>query len=201
LNVAHMKGVMGEPETALSLLHESLELARELGDRRGEAWALWGLGAAHFLGGDVDGASDFSDQSRLLFEEIADDTWGLGNALANQAGIAAVRGDPFEAREKTLRAIDVWETQGNEVIIGSEIRFLAMAANAAGRPERAVKLAAAASVVREKMAGKVPDAFYPFREPHEAAAEMLDPETFDRLWAEGRAMSIEEAVAYAREEW
>jgi hypothetical protein len=87
-------------------------------------------------------------------------------------------------------------------VIGAQIRFRAIAANGAGRPERAVRLAAAATAVREEVGGHLPDAFFdPFRDPRETAAEVLDPETVDRLWAEGWTMSIEEAVAYAREEW
>jgi hypothetical protein len=78
---------------------------------------------------------------------------------------------------------------------------MANAAHSAGKPERAAKLAAAAAAHLEKVRAKLPDAFFPFRDPGEAAAELLDPETFDRLWAEGWAMSLEEAVAYAREEW
>jgi predicted ATPase/class 3 adenylate cyclase len=200
-NVAMTKGVMGQPEAAGDLLYQSLELARELGDRHGEAWALWGLATAYTFAGDVERAQEFAERSRRLFEELGDDMWGLGNALAALGGLAAMRGDPVEARDRVLRAIDLWEDQGNALVIAAQIRFLAIAANAAGRPERAVKLAGAATAVREKMQGGVPDAFFPFRDPQESAAEVLDEETAARLWAEGRAMSVEEMVAYAREEW
>jgi predicted ATPase/class 3 adenylate cyclase len=199
-NVAMTKGVMGQPETALSLLHESLELARELGDQLGEAWALWGLGLMHMLGGDLERAEDLAEHSRQLFEEL-NDTWGLGNALAVLGDLASMRGAHVEARDLALRSIDLWEDQGNALVIASQIRFMANAAHSAGKPERAAKLAAAAAAHLEKVRAKLPDAFFPFRDPGEAAAELLNPETFDRLWAEGWAMSLEEAVAYAREEW
>jgi predicted ATPase len=200
-NVAMTKEMKGQPELAESLFGQSLELARRLGDRGGEAWALWGLSGAHMFGGDVAGAWDLSEQSRLLFEEIGVDTWGLGNALAVQADLAALRADHTQARDLALRGIDLWEDQGNALVIALQIRFLAIAAIGAGKPERAARLAAAAAAVLEKVAGKLPEAFFPFRDPGEAAAEVLDPETFDRLWAEGSALSLEEAVAYAREEW
>lgn len=199
-NLAMTRGVTGEPETAMSLLQQSLGMARELGDRRGEAWALWGLAAGSMFGGQLEASQKYGDESFRLFEELGTDTWGLGNALAGQAGLAAMRGDPQKARDRVLRSIDVWEDQGNALVIASQLRFLAIAANGAGHPERAVRLAAVAEALREKVGGKVPDAFFPFDDPRETAAKVLDAETVERAWAEGSAMSLEEALAYAREE-
>jgi predicted ATPase/class 3 adenylate cyclase len=200
-NLAMTRGVMGEPQKAVSLLEQSLGMARELDDRRGEAWALWGLQAGSMFAGELEAAQRYGEQSLRIFEELGTDTWGLGNALAGQAGLAAMRGDPWEARERVLRAIDEWEDQGNALVLASQLRFLAIAANGAGQAERAVRLAAVAQKVREKVGGNVPDAFFPFDEPRDTAAEVLDDETVERAWAEGMGMTIEEALAYAREEW
>jgi hypothetical protein len=46
----------------------------------------------------------------------------------------------------------------------------------------------------------VPDAFFPFADPRDTAAKMLDEATVERAWAEGAAMTLEEALAYARED-
>jgi predicted ATPase/class 3 adenylate cyclase len=194
------RAVMGDPQSAESLLQESLRTARELEDRRGEAWALWGLGAFRFFGGDPDGARELHEESLRIFEEVGDDRWGLGNALAGLAALATQRGDVIEARDRILQAIDAWEEQGNALVIASQLRFLAMVANAAGQPERAVRLAGVAAAWREKIGGQVPDAFFPFADPREAAAKVLDEATVERAWAEGAAMTLEEALAYARED-
>jgi predicted ATPase/class 3 adenylate cyclase len=199
-DLANAKAVMGDPQTAESLLQESLGRARDLGDRRGEAWALWGLGAARMFGGDLPGARMHLEASLRVFEEVGNDTWGLGNALAGLAGLAAQRGDPVEASDGVLRALDLWEDQGNALVISGQLRFLAMAANDGGQPERAVRLAGAAEAWRNKVGGQVPAAFFPFADPREAAAEMLDEVTLERAWEEGSAMSLEEALAYARED-
>jgi predicted ATPase/class 3 adenylate cyclase len=194
------RAVMGDPQEAESLLQESLGTARELGDRRGEAWALWGLGAFRFFGGDVEGARDRHEESLRIFEEVGSDMWGLGNALAGLAGLATQRGDVDEARERILLALDAWKEQGNALVIASQLRFLAMVSNAAGQPERAVRLAGVAAAWREKVGGQVPDAFFPFADPRETAAKVLDEATVERAWAEGAAMTLEEALAYARED-
>ncbi|HWC32978.1 MAG TPA: hypothetical protein VG709_07610, partial [Actinomycetota bacterium] len=199
-NMAMTKAVMGEPERAMSLLEESLERARQLGDRRREAWALWGLSAGSMFGGDLDRAVTLSSETLRLFEEIRDDTWGLGNALAGQAGLAVMRGEPEVGRERVLQALEAWEDQGNALVIASQLQFLGIAEIRLGRPERAVRLAGASAILREKVGGKVPDAFFPFEDPHETAAKGRDPETLERLWTEGRAMSVHEALAYARDE-
>jgi predicted ATPase/class 3 adenylate cyclase len=199
-NLANAKAVMGDPRSAESLLQESLGQARDLGERRGEAWALWGLGAARMFGGDIGGARMQLEESLRVFEEVGDDTWGLGNAIAGLAGLAAQRGDPIEARDEVLRALELWEDQGNALVISGQLRFLAMAANDAGQPERAVRLAGAAEAWRKKVGGQVPAAFFPFSDPREAAAKVLDEATLERAWEEGSAMSLEEALAFARED-
>jgi len=84
--------------------------------------------------------------------------------------------------------------------MAGQLRFLAMAANDLGQPERAVRLAGAADAWRQKVGGQVPAAFFPFTDPRETAAKVLDQASVERLWAEGSAMSLDEAVAYAREQ-
>ena len=199
-NVAMTKAVMGEPETAMALLEENLRRARGLGDRRGEGWALWGLAAGNMFGGNVERAVGFSDEALRVFEEIGTDTWGLGNALAGRAGLEVMQGEPGKAKERVLYALEAWGDQGNALVIASQLRFLGIAEIQLGRPERAVRLAGAAATLRDKLGGKVPDAFFPFEDPKDSAAEVLDEETIERLWAEGQSMSVDEALAYAREE-
>jgi hypothetical protein len=96
-----------------------------------------------------------------------------------------------------LRAIDVWGEQGNALVLASQLRFLAILANDAGRPERAVRLAAVAETLREKVGGQVPTVFFPFPDPREAAARVLDEATVLQAWEEGRGMTLQQALAYA----
>ena len=199
-NLGTAKGVTGDPDAAELLLQKSLATARELGDRRGEGWAMWGLGAARIIRGDLGGARMHFEESLRIFKEVGNDTWGLGNALDGLAGLAAQGRDPAEARERILLAFDAWGEQGNALLVASQLRFLAMVANGAGQPERAVRLAGAAAAWREKVGGQVPDAFHPFNDPRETAAKVLDEASVQRAWAEGLAMDLEEALAYARED-
>lgn len=194
------RAVMGDPQAAESLLQESLGTARELGDQRGEAWALWGLGAVRMFGGDLDSSRIHVEESVRVFEEVGDDTWGLGNAIAFLGGLATQRGDPIEARNRILLALKVWDEQGNALVMAGQLRFLAMVANDLGQPERAVRLAGAAEAWRQKVGGQVPAAFFPFTDPRETATKVLDEASAERAWADGLAMNLEEALAYAQED-
>jgi predicted ATPase len=200
LDVGETRAVKGDPGAGVALMEESLALARELGDRRGEAWALWGLGAARMLAGDLDASRDRLQESVWIFQEVGDDTWGWANALGGLAGLAALRGDPNEARELILEGFALYGEQANAVIITGHLRSLSLVANQLGQHERAARLAGAEAAWRGKIGFRFPDAFETYEDPGQAAARQLSDDAFQRAWAEGKAMSLEEAQAYAAEE-
>jgi tetratricopeptide (TPR) repeat protein len=199
LNLGETRAVTGDPESGVALMEESLALARELGDRRGEAWALWGLGAARMFAGDLDASRELLQRSLHIFEEVGDDTWGWGNALGGLAGLAALRGDPQEARRLAFEGLALYGEQKNAVIITGHLRTLSIVANQLGQDDRAARLAGAEAAWRGKLGFQIPQAFEPFEDPAETAAQRLGDDDFRRSWAEGQAMSLEEALAYARQ--
>jgi hypothetical protein len=44
----------------------------------------------------------------------------------------------------------------------------------------------------------VPEPFFPYEGPGQAAARQLSNENFEPAWAEGQAMTLAEALAYSR---
>ncbi|MGH2765153.1 MAG: tetratricopeptide repeat protein [Actinomycetota bacterium] len=200
LDVGETRAVKGDPASGVALMEESLALARELGDRRGEAWARWGLGTARMFAGDLDASRDHLHESLLIFQEVGDDTWGSGNALGGLGGLAALRGDPTEARRLVLEAWSLWREQANALTIAGHLRFLSMVANQLGQHERAARLAGAEAAWRGKVGGQIPDAFFPYEDPAEVAARQLADNVFRLAWAVGQAMGLEEALAYAKED-
>jgi hypothetical protein len=105
--------------------------------------------------------------------------------------------DPGHEREE--------ETYREAVAIFREMNDLsgltqAMAATGAlriiqGRPEVGLKIASAGRALEEKLGGGAPEALRPWGEARELAADKLDPDAIARAWAEGRSLSIEEALA------
>jgi len=200
LDVGETRAVKGDPGSGVALMEESLVLARELGDRHGEAWAIWGLGTVRMFAGDLDGAREHLQESLRIFQEVGDDTWGWGNALGGLGGLAALRGDPMEARRLTLEGLALYGEQTNAVIITGHLRTLSLVANELGQYERAARLAGAEAAWRDRLGFQIPDAFDPFEDPGQAAARQLSDDAFQRAWTEGQDMSLEEALAYAGEE-
>jgi tetratricopeptide (TPR) repeat protein len=200
LNVGETRAVKGDTASGIALMDESLALALELGDRRGEAWALWGLGAARLIASDLDNSREYLQESLRIFQEVGYDTWGWANALGGLRGLTALQSDPNDARKLILETFALYGEQVNAVIITGHLRFLSGVANQLGQHERAARLAGAEAAWRGKIGGRVPNAFFPYEDPGQAAARQLSDEVFKRAWAEGQAMSLEEALAHATEE-
>jgi hypothetical protein len=150
--------------------------------------------------GDLDASRDLLEESLRIFQEVGHDTWGWGNAVSGVGGLAALRGDPIEARKLIFESLALYGEQWNAVIITGHLRFLSLLANQLGQHERAARLAGAEAAWRGKVGGRVPDAFFPYEDPGQAAARQLNDEAFQRAWAEGQGMSLVEALAYARED-
>jgi predicted ATPase len=198
LDVGETRAVKGDPGSGVALMVESLALARGLGDRRGEAWAIWGLASARMFAGELEAARDHLEDSLRIFQEVGDDTWGWGNALGGLAGLAAMRGDPNEARRMTVEGFALYGEQTNAVIITGHLRNLSLVANLLGQHERAARLAGAEAAWRRKLGFQIPGAFDVFEDPGKTAAQQLTDDVFQRAWAAGQSMSLEEALAYAR---
>ena len=80
------------------------------------------------------------------------------------------------------------------------LEYLARVAGGLGQPERAARLFGAAEALREAIGAPLPPSG---RDDHErevaAARAHLDEHAFVQALAEGQAMSLEQAIAYALE--
>ena len=66
-----------------------------------------------------------------------------------------------------------------------------------GRHERALRLAAAASSLKEVTGGGAPEELMKAEEGLQESRRSLDRETAERAWTEGREMGTDKAIAYA----
>ena len=74
--------VLGQYERAIELYQQSLDLATEISDRRGEANSLGNLGSSYHALGQYERAIEFYQQSLDLATEISDRR-GEANSLGN----------------------------------------------------------------------------------------------------------------------
>jgi len=194
---AHSLGYSEEYREGLTLCEEGLALLREADDRPGMAMALNTLGELARSDGDYERAGE-------AYEECLAICRGTGNKqrealmLGNLSYAALHQGD-YERAEALVREglALLWELE-SKYFVNFGLEVSAGPAAAKGQPERAARLLGAAEALREAMGlGLQPADQFEIDRYEAAAREQLDEATFEAAWAEGRAMTLEEAVAYA----
>ncbi|MGH2547610.1 MAG: hypothetical protein ACRDHH_06530, partial [Actinomycetota bacterium] len=89
---------------------------------------------------------------------------------------------------------------GNRTGMAIVMDNLAAKASAEGRHLRALRLGGASEAIKESAGGHAPPPLIDLPDPREAAREVLgDAAVVAAAWEEGRAMTLEHALAYARE--
>jgi len=187
-------------------LEESLKLARQARDCNEIGFALWNLGRVAMAQEDYGKATALFEESMAKYKEIKDYS-GI-TFLLRDLGIAAIRtGDTQKATSLYKEAFALFWELGysgksfeGDIAIGLE--QLAHTAVEYQQPKRAARLAGAAEALRESSgaARMLPVEHPDFESCLEALRHQLDEATLAALWAEGRAMTSKQAVAYALEE-
>ena len=177
---------------------EALALYRELGDERGEANVLWGRGNAKYFSEKLDaGAGEFL-AALEKFRRVGDRTmeaWSL-----HMVGGALLRTErPDEARPYLHEALRHFYSAGDAAGVTLVIDDLSAQALADEQPERAARLwgagRALAKATGATLASFTDGWIEALLRPNVRTA--IDPVDLERWAAEGAAMSLDEAVAFA----
>jgi predicted ATPase len=191
----------GRHEEGLSMMEESGERRLEMGDKW-PASAMFGFSATVALGtGDRDRARRLAERSLSLGREIGARE-AVSVALPTLAAIARTDGDHDRARELFGEGLLFSAEVGDGTNVAFYLEGLAGLAASEGQPERAARLWGAAEAILEK----IEVIAYPHAADRSSndrqlasARASVDRGTWDEAWSEGRAMTTEEAVAYALE--
>jgi non-specific serine/threonine protein kinase len=182
---------------AKAFLDEGLHLAREVGDRWGTAYALYALGIHGYVHERYEAAVVAAEEAVAVWRTLGD-TRGLAHTLWVLA--AAVRGQGDLERATTLAReslrlfLQIGEVWG---LLNALIRLAASAA-LQGQPARAARLLGVTDALSEALG--VPPAFPLWRldlEQARAARAAMEPVAFEAVQSAGRAMPLEDAVAFA----
>ena len=185
---------------ATRVLHEKcLALYREMGDKRGIGFSLNWKGIVATAQGDYPAARLLHEESLTLFRELGDErniamTLDLlGVAAFGQCNYATAR----VFHEESLALLAKLEDKKS---IAECLPGLAAVAEAEGQPKRATKLLGAVDVLLERIDASLdPAERAGFDRTLAAARAQLDETTFNREWATGRAMTLEQTIKYALE--
>jgi tetratricopeptide (TPR) repeat protein len=187
--------MMEEPEAAIRLVEESLALFRVLNHQPGIAQTLNIIGEIARINGD-DG------RARRLYEECltvcqqTGETRRICYMCVNLAYIAQHEGDHERARSLGRQALQLAYARNDRRDIAVALMTLAGSIGALGQLQRAARLLGASEDLLERMGS--------FHQPTDqpecdrivaAVRAQLDDATFEAARAEGRKMTLEQAVA------
>ena len=187
----------GGPE-ADALTQEALVLLRELGDQPGLGLVFNSIGERARLSGDDERARRAYEQS-LAIAERTGDIRRQYYVLFNLAFIAQHEGNHHEAIRVLRRSLELCQDIGAPNDVAQELLALAGSLGALGEPVRAARLFGAAHTFLQHSGTLIDPS--DLREHDRNIAwvrAQLGDAAFDAAWAEGEAMTLDQAVAYAR---
>ncbi|MEP6637854.1 MAG: AAA family ATPase [Chloroflexota bacterium] len=184
----------------LDYLTRARDLYHHLGDRHGEANALWGLGNYRYFQEYEDYGVDEVRQALEIFRSLGDRTmeaWSL-----HMLGTALLRhGEAAEAHEHVTHAMRHFYAASDTAGITLTLDDLSSVAVAEGDLPRAARLRGAArnltALTGTGLAGYVEDMYEAGIRP--GVRGQMSDEDVVRFGAEGAAMTLDEAVAFALE--
>lgn len=188
----------GNHELAAAAASESSRLHSALGDESGASIALLAAAHAAGAGGDFATASRLVDESEALARESGA-SFSLASALNVRAMFVQLGGDDTRTVEPLRESITLSGALRDTYALGYGLIRLAGALVAHGQGERAARLYGAAEALREMTGTPIQYAGHRALYERQVAAlrEQLNAKTFDAAWAEGQAMTFEQAVEYA----
>ena len=196
-NLGLVSAEQGDYSGARVLLEESLTIGRELGDKRGIALSLNYLGNAAYKQGDYSGARVLLEES-LTIGRASGNKFGIAASLTNLGNVAYEQGDYALARVLHEESLAIGRELGAKAVIADGLEAFATLAARELQEERSARLWGAAAALRETFGSPLSPAKHEKQEREMTAVrETLGEDAFAAAWAQGRAMTMEQAIEYA----
>ena len=191
---AAIAGQLGRLRETQELAAASIDVMRGIDQQWGAARALLGLGDLARLRGDPGDAHAKYLEALDILREI-DARPEIARCLAGLGRVAIELDELGLARQHLAESLRLCRSTGSRIGMARGLEAFAALAAGEKRPEQAVRLAAAATALRET-AG-LPALSGARVERYLAAARRLGEPAIARLWAQGLALPAEAAVALA----
>jgi tetratricopeptide (TPR) repeat protein len=163
----------------------------------GSGFLNLGMGIGARTQGRFDLAMRHFEEGLRVFKQIGHK--GMVAGMTSEiAHTQRALGNYTEAKKTYQHTIKVYQDYGNRPAVAHQLECFAMIAILEEEPQRAAKLFGAAEAIREATGHKPTD-----EEQVEEAKfmsrlrSMLSEAEFSALWAEGRALTMEQAIAFA----
>jgi tetratricopeptide (TPR) repeat protein len=190
----------GDFEKATPLLEESVAWNRQHGGPFSIALAIGALGLAMFYQEQADRAARLFEESLTLYRQLAH-TYGVAWSLHYLGCVEQLRGNDGRALLCLTESLRMRRELEDSAGIAGCLEGVALVALAQRRHRRAARLLGAAETARATVGCRLAPAERDFYARKLATARPgRDEEGFPMAWAEGQALTLEQAVAYALQE-
>lgn len=191
----------GDLDAAHGFREEHLALSRQLGNRYAMMRALSGLANVARVQYDVVSARVLFEESLAIGREL-DHRVHIAWTLLALGNVASAEGDYGAARSYYAQNLRMFQEVGERAGVAFSLeRFAALAATRAGeaQAQRAARLFGAAEALRQAVGTTLPPVDHSdyYDRAIAATRAALGDEVFSAAWAEGRAMTLEQAADYA----
>jgi len=194
---------LGELDQASRLLEESLDIFRELRDAWAAAHVLNHLAVVPLRQDDYPQAVGFAEEA-LALTRLTGDRFAANISLNLLAQAAWASGEHRLAERYLREALAVAHEIRAWMDAAYCVQGLAAAAGERDEQQRAARMLGAADAMLESAGHRFRDMATDDHEPHQhavsAAREQLGKRAWTAAWEEGRAMTFDQAVAFALEE-
>jgi predicted ATPase len=198
-NLGNVANEQGDYEAARVLFEESLAIKKQLGDQWGIAYSVSNLGNVAYNLEDYASARAFFEESLELRNEL-DDRAGIAISLNNLGNVELIQGNYIAARSLFQQSLSIKTELVDRWGICFSFEGIAATDAVLGQEVFAARLWGATECLREEVGAPLPPND---RQRYEhfisiARASLADDAAFDAAWAEGRAMTLDDAIALAQ---
>ena len=186
--------VQGDRLAASAYVAEGLEIARELGEKSLLAQLLIFRADGARFSGDYPAAMQALEECLAVSRELGDKVW-MAAALAGLGRVARAMGDYSTAHDRFSEALYIQQETEERIWAAPFLEDFASLAVTYGQAPQAVRLLGAAAALREALgtslkAYEIDD----YERTVAAARNQLSDADFEAAWAEGRGLSVKEAI-------
>jgi predicted ATPase/DNA-binding SARP family transcriptional activator len=197
LNLGNVMSSQGRYEQAAAHYTESLTIWQEAGDKRGMAFVFGRQAAMARHQADYERANVLLQKCILLFRELKERS-GIAWSSCLLGRVCQHQSDYEQAAVLLSESLRLHRELDDTPGMAAGLVGLAEVACSSGQPERAATLLGAEAALRETLGYQTwPTIRADYEHIVATVRAQLDEATFAAAWAEGRAMTLEQAIAYA----
>jgi tetratricopeptide (TPR) repeat protein len=187
----------GDLEQAKTLSEDGLQLSREIRLEWNVAETLTTLGDIARAKGEYQEASEFYSESNDIWERLGNQR-ERGYLIWSRAWLARLQDNYEQATDFFNEALKLWREVGDQRHIAECLEGLAGVNIYVGKTELAAQLMGKAALIREETNSPLPPVDRAnYDRDVESIRSQLGESNFQKAWAEGRELTMEQAINLA----